>query len=62
MHGCGTGYYDSQQIGKLYKKQYTSALASRQVSVLALYLLMKLERIVRGMLDDDHSVKILLIV
>ena len=41
--------------------QYRSALAIRQVSVLALYLLMKLERIVRGMLDDDYSVKILLI-
>ena len=52
---------DSQQIGKLYKKQYTSALASRQVSVVAHYLLMKLERIVRGMQDDDHSVKILIV-
>ena len=36
----------------------TCALASRQLSALALYLLMKLDRIVRGMLDDGYSVLI----
>jgi len=33
-----------------HKKQYTCALASRQLSVLGLCFLMKLDRIVRG--DD----------
>ena len=45
-----------------HKKQYTCALASRQVSVLTLCFLMKLDGIVRGVLDGDYSVKILLIV
>ena len=44
----------SQQID--HKKWYTCALPCRQVSVLALYFLMKLDTIVRGMLDDTYSV------
>ena len=41
-----------------HKKLYTCALRCRQVSVLALYFLMKLDRIVRGILDDTYSVSI----
>ena len=39
-----------------------SALASRQVSVQAVCFLMKLDGIVRGMIDSDYSVKILFII
>ena len=43
---------NSQQME--HKKQYTCGLASRQVSVLALCFLMKLDGIVRGMIDGDY--------
>ena len=39
-----------------HKKQYACALASRQMSVLALCFVVKLDGIVRGMTDGDYKV------
>ena len=39
-----------------HKKQCTCALGSRQPSVLAVCFLMKLDGIVRGMMDGDYFV------
>ena len=52
MDSYGTG--NSQQMD--HKKQYVCALASRQVSMLALCFLIKLDGIVRGMMDGDYTV------
>ena len=45
---------NSQQM--YHKKRYACALASRQVSFLALCFVVKLDGIVRGVADGDYSV------